>query len=67
MYEEKNPFISIVVEPNVGASEKDTKIADVEATVKTATDVASSEVEKGMMTRQEIVSSLKDTCVMLNE
>ena len=47
LYEKENPFISAVVEPNVGASEKDPKIADVEATVKIAADVTTSKAEKG--------------------
>ena len=46
MYEKENPFISTVVEPNVGASDKDSKSMDAEATVKTASDVASSEDDK---------------------
>jgi len=47
LYEKENPFISTVVEPNVGASKKDPKINDAEATGKIAADVASFEVEKG--------------------
>jgi len=47
IYEKENPLIFTVVEPNVGASEKDLKITDAEATVKITADVASSEVEKG--------------------
>jgi len=47
LYEKENPFIFTVVEPSVGTFEKDSKSANVEATFKSAVDVASSEIEKG--------------------
>ena len=47
LYKKENLFISTVVEPSVGVSEKAPKTVDVEATLKIAVDVASLEVEKG--------------------
>jgi len=46
-YEKENPFISTVVEQCTGASEKDSKSSNVEATNKIVAGVASSENEKG--------------------
>jgi len=47
LYEKENPFISTVLEPSIGVSEKALKTIDIEATLKIGTDVASPEGEKG--------------------
>lgn len=47
LYEKENTFISTVVKPNVGTSEKDPMVADDETTIKIAADVAYAQVEKG--------------------
>jgi len=47
LYKKENPFISTVVEPNVGTSVKDLKNAKVEVNPKIATNVATSVAEKG--------------------
>jgi len=47
LYEDENPRISIVFEPNVETSEKDTVSANVEIALKISAEVASSEIEKG--------------------
>jgi len=47
LYEDENARISIVFEPNVETSEKDTVSANVEIALKISAEVASSEIEKG--------------------
>jgi len=47
LYEEENLFISVVMEPSVETSEKDTKSANAETDLKIAAEVVASQIEKG--------------------
>jgi len=47
LYEKKNPFVSIVVEPSYGISAKDLKNAEAEENLEIASDVATSTAGKG--------------------
>ena len=47
LYEKKNPFVSIVVEPSYGISAKDLKNAEAGENPEIASDVATSTAEKG--------------------
>jgi len=48
LYKKENPFISTVVEPNIGSFEKDRKNEDVEATPKISSEIPAYDIEKGI-------------------
>jgi len=44
LYEKENPFISTIVELNIGTSKKDRKNEDAEANPKIASDILASDI-----------------------